>query len=112
MALHEYPTAAQLVEAVERFLRDDVMPTLEGRLHFHALVAANVLAVVGRELALGPDQDADHVARLAALGVADDSTLALAIRAGDFDGRLPELLDALLADTTAKVSVANPKHLH
>jgi hypothetical protein len=111
MSLHEYPTAAQLVDAVEQFLRNDVMPAVEGRLQFHTLVAANVLAVVGRELTLGPAQDAAHADRLAGLGVADDAELAAAIRSGEFDGRLPELLETLLADVTAKVTVANPKHL-
>jgi hypothetical protein len=111
MSLHEFPTAAELVDAVEQFLRNDVMPAVEGRLHFHALVAANVLAVVGRELADGPAQEAGHAQRLAALGAADDAALAAAIRAGEFDGRMPELLEALAADAAARVGVANPKHL-
>lgn len=111
MSLHEFPSAAVLIDAVEQFLRDDVMPAVEGRLHFHTLVAANVLAVVGRELTYGPQQDAEHQERLTALGVDSDAELAAAIRSGDYDERLPELLDALLADVTAKVTVANPKHL-
>ena len=41
-----FPTAAQLAEAVEGFLREELMPALEGRLHFQTLVAANVMAVV------------------------------------------------------------------
>lgn len=111
MSLHEYPSAADLANAVEAFLRNDVMPAVEGRLQFHALVAANVMAVIGRELTLGPDQEISHQERLATLGVADDAALAAAIRDGDMDGRLPELFDVLLQDTTAKVTVANPKHL-
>jgi len=111
VTLHEFPSAAQLIDAVEQFLRNDVMPALEGRLHFHTLVAANVLAVIGRELTLGPQQEAEHQERLAALGAGDDADLAAAITTGAFDGRLAELLDALLADATARVSVANPKHL-
>jgi hypothetical protein len=111
MSLHEYPTAAQLIDAVEQFLRTDVMPALDGRLQFHTLVAANVLAVVGRELTLGPAQDAEHADRLERLGVTDDADLAAKIRSGEFAGRLPELLESMLADVTAKVSVANPKHL-
>lgn len=111
MGLHEFPTAAQLVDAVEQFLRNDVMPALDGRLQFHTLVAANVLAVIGRELELGPQQETEHQDRLTELGVADDAALADAIKNGDLDGRLPELLDVLLADVAAKVTVANPKHL-
>ena len=35
-----YPTAAELAEAVEGFLREEVMPALEGRLHFRTIVDA------------------------------------------------------------------------
>ena len=57
MSSHGVPTTAELVAAVREFLSDDVMPATEGRLQFHARVAANVLAQVERELALGPPAD-------------------------------------------------------
>jgi len=47
------PTVSELVEAVREFLTDQVMPGTSGQLAFHARVAANVLAIVGRELELG-----------------------------------------------------------
>ncbi len=47
------PTASELVEAVREFLTSAVMPSTSGQLAFHARVAANVLAIVGRELELG-----------------------------------------------------------
>jgi aminoglycoside phosphotransferase (APT) family kinase protein len=43
-ALHGRPTAAELAEALEEFLRDEVMPGTTGRLSFQARVAANVAA--------------------------------------------------------------------
>jgi aminoglycoside phosphotransferase (APT) family kinase protein len=46
------PTASELVEAVREFLTDQVMPGTSGQLAFHARVAANALAIVGRELEL------------------------------------------------------------
>src|SRR5882724_32932 len=49
--MQDRPTVQELLAAVRGFLEDDVIPTLEGRRRFHALVAANVLAIVGRELA-------------------------------------------------------------
>ena len=54
--VHDRPTTTELVGAVREFLERDVMAVTEGRVGFHARVAANVLAMVERELALGPAQ--------------------------------------------------------
>jgi aminoglycoside phosphotransferase (APT) family kinase protein len=48
------PTASELLDAVQEFLTDQVMPATTGQLSFHARVAANVLGIVARELELGP----------------------------------------------------------
>jgi aminoglycoside phosphotransferase (APT) family kinase protein len=48
------PTARELLEAVREFLTGEVMPATSGQVAFHARVAANALAIVERELALGP----------------------------------------------------------
>ena len=109
-APHDAPTAAELVEAVREFLEGDVMEATEGRVRFHARVAARVLAMVERELAVGPEQAAAHAERLAALGVADDAELAAAIRRGDLDGRYPEVKDAVAAAVADKLAVAHPDY--
>jgi hypothetical protein len=109
--MSSYPTAAQLAEAVEGFLRDEVMPAVDGRLQFQTLVAANVMAIIGRELSLGPGAAAVHAERLKALGFADDAQLAAAIRSGELDGRTRELLDELRPSAEANLKIANPKHL-
>src|SRR6185436_8182018 len=49
MTMQDRPTALELLAAVRSFLEDDVVPVLEGRRRFHALVAVNVLAIVRRE---------------------------------------------------------------
>ena len=49
------PTASELLDAVREFLIDSVRPATTGQLAFHARVAANVLAIVARELELGQD---------------------------------------------------------
>ncbi len=110
-ALHDAPSAAQLVEAVREFLERDVMAATEGRVQFHARVAARVLATVERELALGPAQEAAHAAGLDALGFASDAELAAAIRAGTIDGSSDEVRAAVWASVLAKVQVANPAYL-
>jgi hypothetical protein len=48
--MQDRPTARELLEAVRAFLTDELVPRLEGRRRFHTLVAANVLAIVAREL--------------------------------------------------------------
>jgi len=107
---HDAPTAQQLVESVREWLERDVLGETSGRLNFHARVAINVLAMVERELELGPQQAAAHAARLAALGFADDAELAAAIRAGDVDDS-EELREAIHASVLDKLRVANPKYL-
>ena len=44
------PSAATLVDSVREFLEADVMTSTDGRVQFHARVAANALAIVERQL--------------------------------------------------------------
>jgi aminoglycoside phosphotransferase (APT) family kinase protein len=53
------PTASELLEAVREFLLGSVMPATTGQLAFHARVAANVVAIVARELELGELERSD-----------------------------------------------------
>jgi hypothetical protein len=108
--LHDAPSAAQLVQAVREWLDRDVVTATTGRLKFHARVASNVLAIVERELELGPQQGEAHRARLAVLGVADEAELAAQIRAGALDGRLDEVRAAVWETVQAKLAVANPRY--
>ena len=75
------PTARELLDAVRRFLTDDAVPGTSGHLAYQARVAANMVAIVERELAQVPHPPAD------------DSW--------------PELARS----TRDKLAVANPKHL-
>jgi aminoglycoside phosphotransferase (APT) family kinase protein len=109
-APHDRPTAAELVDAVRELLIDELLDAVDGRLRFQVRVAANALAMVGRELALGTAQAAAHTDRLAALGVADDAELATAIRSGDIDARWDEVASALRAAVLDKLAVSNPTY--
>jgi Domain of unknown function (DUF6285) len=110
-APHDAPSAAELVEAVREWIERDVMGATDGRLKFHARVAVNVLAIVERELALGPAQATVHAQRLASLGLADDAALAAAIRSGTLDDRLDEVRALVWAGVRDKLAVANPDYL-
>ena len=110
-APHDAPDMGQLVEAVREWLERDVMPGTEGRLSFHARVAANMLKIVERELALAPEHEARHRERLATLGVSDDTELAAAIRTGALDHRIEEVRAVVRDSVLDKLAVANPRYV-
>ena len=109
--LHDAPSSRQLLAAVREWMERDVLAGTSGRLQFHTRVAINVLAMVEREIELSSQQGAAHHARLASLGVADDAELARAIRSGDLDDRLAEVIDAVRASVHDKLAVANPNYM-
>lgn len=110
-APHDAPTAVELLESVREWLDRDVIPATDGRLRFHARVAANVLGMVEREIELGAAHGEAHQQRLARLGVADDAQLAAAIRNGDFADRSVELRAELEQSVLDKLAVANPGYI-
>ncbi|HUO47263.1 MAG TPA: DUF6285 domain-containing protein [Acidimicrobiales bacterium] len=108
---HDVPAAADLLQAVREFLEADVVPATEGRVRFHTRVAANVVAMVARELELGAAMAAAHAQRLARLGVEDDEALARAIRSGSLDERLDEVTALVRDSVVDKLRVANPRYM-
>ena len=48
--MNDRPTGVELLRAVERFLEQEVVPNLDGPRRYHARVAANVVAIVAREI--------------------------------------------------------------
>jgi len=125
------PTAAELVEAVRLFLEGDLLPTLtDARLRFQTLIAANVLAIVSRELPTEENLLREEWQLLAeVLGTVAPEPASLAglreavreanvrlcerIRAGEFDepGRFHALARQLRRTVVRKLEVANPRYL-
>jgi aminoglycoside phosphotransferase (APT) family kinase protein len=105
------PSMAELLEAVGEYLEAKVMTSAEGAARFEARVARNVLAMVGRELDLGPADLAAHAERLRILGVPDDATVAAAIRAGQYNDDLLGLGAVLAEGARDQLLVANPSYL-
>ncbi len=127
--MQDRPTAIELLDAVRGFVERDVVPALDGTAKFHARVAANVLAIVARELALDDTQlvaewerldgllgpaplPGDPAARRAELRDRSES-LCARIRdgeadAGPFRDAVRTHLDATVRE---KLAVANPKLL-
>lgn len=114
--MHDRPTVVELVEAVREYLERDVM-AVEGRVGFHARVAARVLAMVERELEIGPAQHAAAHERLAALLETDGSVreleteLARRIRAGELTDRSASVLAVARASVRAKLAVSDPYYV-
>jgi hypothetical protein len=94
--MQDRPDAHELLEALERYLRDELLGVVPAENRFGVRVAANVCAILAREAApLAPDR-------------AEQAALAAAIRAGEWDQRLPELATQLRAEVAAKLAVAHP----
>ncbi len=71
----------------------------------------NAVAVIERELRLGPEFAAAHLARLAGLGFADDAQLAATIRSGALDDDWNAVAPTLAAWARDQLLVANPSYL-
>lgn len=107
---HDAPSAADMVAAVREWV-EGLAESGEPANRFHALVARNMLSTVERELELGPAQGVAHAVRLEQLGLADDASLAAAIRDGDLDDRLDEVRSLVWDSVRDKLAVANPRYL-
>ncbi|MCH7960320.1 MAG: hypothetical protein IID08_09320 [Candidatus Hydrogenedentes bacterium] len=114
--MQDQPTAAELLRAVNDFLRERVLPQLEGHAAFHGRVAANVLDIVQRELETAPAANAAEHARLGRLlgeeGSLEDLNRALCrrIRSGELGLDTPGLVDHLWETTLTKVAIDQPKY--
>jgi aminoglycoside phosphotransferase (APT) family kinase protein len=106
--LHGRPTAVELLDALREFLEQDVSEATTGRVRFHTRVATRVVAMVARELQLGPAQQARYREGLARFGAGSEHELAAAVRRGDLDDRTDELAAFLAASVNDKLAVAHP----
>jgi hypothetical protein len=128
--MQDRPDARELLDAVRGFLEQQVIPALDGTRQFHARVAANVLAIVGRELESGERALRDEWGRLVALlGVEpaeapQDATalaaavrglnadLAARIRAGDAEQEpwRTRVVAHLRVTADDRLAIANPRY--
>lgn len=126
--MNDAPTAEDLLRAVEAFLERDVVPALDGVARFHARVAANVVAMVARELETEDAHQTSEWERLGALLGAEPSpppqtrdarreallrrneALVARIRAGEADAGpfRTRLLEHLRRTVDDKMEVSRP----
>lgn len=112
------PTAAELLAAIADFLREEATPALdrtEPRLGFQMRVAVNSLAILEREVRLGPPADAREHERLVGLLGREapleelNRELARQLRRGERDETDAALMVHLEATIADKIAIANPK---
>jgi aminoglycoside phosphotransferase (APT) family kinase protein len=104
--LHDRPTASELLTAVREFLDS---ASLGGHDRFLARVSARALAIVERELQIGPALLVEHQTRLHQLGVSSDGEFAAAIRHGTIAAAAAYA--PARAAVVAKLQVADPSQL-
>ena len=107
-------TAEELLSAVRQFLREQVLPELQGFKAYNTRVAANALGIVARELELGMDvaELDEKIAMQLGLEnreVSVSRQIALALRDGQLvvDSRV---LTYLQKRTQLAIAINNPKY--
>lgn len=125
--MQDHPTSLELINAVAQFLNTELAPTLsDPRLKFRALVAANVLNIVARELELSDAQlraERERLNELLSENASGENLradvermtreLSQKIRAGEADeGAFHNAVFAHVEQTVIeKLLIANPKYL-
>ena len=112
----DQPSALELVTAVREFIENHALPQLQGHTAFHARVAANALAIVGRELEQGGRANAEELGRLKQLlgveGTLDELNrdLCRRLRSNQISWDDPKLGVHLRETTLSKVAIDQPTY--
>ena len=117
--MYDRPDPVEQLAAVAEFLRDQVMPRVDGQLAFHVRVAANMLDMVSRQTRLAPQAEAAELVRLRNLLGTEDKHATLAdlnrqlcerIADGSFGMDTPGLTHHLWHVTLDKLAVDQPRY--
>jgi hypothetical protein len=113
--MQDRPTAPELLDAMAADLYSEVREWVPRERRFRVLVLANLCTVIARELRAGDEPSRQDLELFTAMSgsPADDpreaaGALAAAIRRGDLDERLPEVIDGLREHVARKLEVARP----
>ncbi len=114
--MQDFPRSEELLDALAAYLFGELRPLVPKEERFRVLVAANICAVVARELRAGNEPDeADMAAFMGLLGgenPTDTKTgaadLAARIRAGELDSSLPAVIEEMREHARRKLEIARP----
>ncbi len=122
------PDAPELLDAVAEFLADEVSESVPREERFQVLVAANLCAILGRELRAGEAPLRDDLALMGELLESDppatppvgvelrdavresEAELARRLRAGELDGDLEAVASRLRDHVRRKLEIARPSY--
>ncbi|WP_016690766.1 phosphotransferase family protein [Rhodococcus rhodochrous] len=102
------PSVAELSRAVKAFVVEH--PATDAPTRYQARVASKVLDIVAREAEHGARLRAQHRAALDAVGVVDETELALALREGKRTMSEPSVEEAVRQAVAARLVIANPEY--
>lgn len=114
--MQDHPHPSEIIAAVARFLKAEVIPELSGRTAFNTRVAANALEMMTRQLETQPAAEAAELASLKAILGADGDLQTLnaefsrRLAAGDLDLTTPGVANHLWTTTLAKLYVDQPTY--
>jgi hypothetical protein len=113
--MQDRPTAPELLDSVAEYLFAELRPEVPREQRFKLLVAANVCAVVARELRAGEEPDREDLGlfnELLGERVEDvrsaAAELSRRLRAGELDERIDELVPRLEEHVRRKLEIARP----
>lgn len=113
--MQDRPTAPELLDSVAEYLFDELRPEVPREQRFKVLVAANVCAVVAREIRAGEDPDGQDLELFNELLGEEQSDVRAAaaelsrrLRAGELDDRVDEIAPRLEEHVRRKLSIARP----
>jgi len=114
--MQDRPTARELLATLNEFFEEELLPSISGPLQYRVRVAANLVRIIERELALGQLHDENEHASLRSLVDGDEhddlssinAQVSSAIAAGAFDGNPEALWSALMDVARAKLAVVKP----
>jgi hypothetical protein len=110
------PSATELMDAIREHLDEQLRPKLSGKEAYDIRVASNLLAILKRELELGPGAAARAQTRLTKLlelesGLEELNTaLSDRIRKRELDSSSDDLLAHLRQTALDKLSIDNPRY--
>ncbi len=108
---YDAPSAEDLIQAVQEYLSEDLLPKSSGAEKWKLRIAVNSLSIAIRELTERDEDQATYAKIMNELGVEDEASLAEKIKAGELDGNLPDIHKKLSEITRRKLNVSNPLYM-
>lgn len=112
------PTDLELLGAVRSFLKEDVLPKLEGDLAYNTRIATNLLAMLERSFSLDSEVisvETSGLQKILGSGVGKSCSelnreLSRGLRANTIDWRTDDVRDHMFHTVLDKIRVDNPNY--